>query len=121
MGSFAAITGIGGRSLIVRLLGLIQVFFAVSLSYYLLVAPWIKNGPPYVPVNLAFGACGAFCVFTGRFPFLARIGMAFPGRKLEPGTNQLGFLNLFLTVIAFIGALAYMEWVESQNPHPFNR
>jgi hypothetical protein len=101
-------------------LGLTQLFFAVCLCNYLL-APWIKNGTPYQPLNLAFGACGAYCVFTGRFPFLARIGMAVAGQKLESRTDRLGFLNLFLTAIAFIGALVYMGWVGSQHPLPFGR
>jgi hypothetical protein len=104
----------------VRVLGLTQLFFAVSVCYYLL-APWVKNGIFYQPLNLAFGACGAYCLFTGRFPFLARIGMTVGGRKLESGTNQLGFLNLCLAAIAFIGTLIYMGWVGSQHPIPYSR
>jgi hypothetical protein len=62
------------------------------------------------------GACGVYCLFTGRFPFLARIGMTVAGRKLESGTNRLGFLNLILTAIAFIGTLVYMGCLEAQGP-----
>jgi hypothetical protein len=113
--SFAAITGSGGRSLVVRVLGLIQLFFAVCCCVYV-QAPWFKYGAFYQPLNLAFGACGVCCLFTGRFPFLARIGMPLAGRSLEAGTNRLGFLNLIVTAIAFIGTLVYMGWVGSQRP-----
>ena len=47
--------------------------------------------------------------------------MAVAGQKLESGTNRVGFLNLVLTAIAFIGAFVYMGLVGSQHPHPFGR
>jgi hypothetical protein len=113
--SFAAIAGPGGRSLIVRVLGLMQLFFAVCSIVYV-QAPWFKHGAIYQPLNLAFAACGLYCLFTGRFPFLTRIGMTIAGRRLEAGTNRLGFLNLILTAIAFIGTLVYAGWVGSHSP-----
>jgi hypothetical protein len=113
--SFAAITGPEGRSLIVRVLGLLQAFFAVCVWKYV-QAPWFKYGAFYQPFNLAFGACGIYCLFTGRFPFLESIGMTVTGRGLESGTNRLGFLNLILTTIVFIGMFVYMGWVGSQGP-----
>ena len=113
--SLAAITGSGGRSLIVRVLGLIQLFFVVCVCVYV-QAPWFKYGIFYQPLNLAFGACVVYWIFTGRFPFLTRIGMTVAGRRLESGTNRLGFLNLVLTAIAFIGTLVYMGWVGAGTP-----
>ena len=112
--SFAAVTGFGGRSLIVRVLGLIQLFFAACTSVYV-QAPWFKHGIFYQPLNLAFGACGAYCLFTGRFPFLTRIGMTVACRSLESGGHRLGFLNLILTAIAFIGTLVFMGWIGAQG------
>jgi hypothetical protein len=95
-------------------LGLIQLFFAVCCCVYV-QAPWFKYGTFYQPLNFAFGACGVYCLFTGRFPFLSRIGMTVAGRSLESRTNRLGFLNLILTAIAFIGTLVYMGWVGAQS------
>jgi hypothetical protein len=96
-------------------LGLIQLFFAVSIIVYV-HAPWFKYGIFYQPLNLAVGACGVHCLLTGRFPFLTRIGMTLAGRRLESGTNRLGFLNLILTAVTFIGALVYMGWVGAHGP-----
>jgi hypothetical protein len=112
--SFAAITGSGGRSLIVRVLGLIQLFFAVCSCVYV-QAPSFKHGTFYQPLNLAFGACGVYCLFTGKFPFLTKIGMTVAGRRLESKTYLLGFLNLIITVITFVGMFVYMAWVEAQG------
>jgi hypothetical protein len=79
-------------------------------------SPTTEYGAFHQPFNLALGACGLYCLFTGRFPFLERIGMIVTGRRLESGTNRLGFLNLILTTIVFIGMFVYMGWVGSQAP-----
>jgi hypothetical protein len=68
------------------------------------------------PFNLAFGVCGLYCLFIGRFPFLESIGLTVTRRRLESGTNRLGFLNLILTTIVFLGMFVYMGWVGSQGP-----
>jgi hypothetical protein len=42
--------------------------------------------------------------------------MTVAGRSFESRSNRLGFLNLILTAIAFMGTLVYMGWVGSQRP-----
>ena len=68
--------------MIVRVLGLIQLFFAVCGCVYV-QKPGFEYGAFYQPLNLAFGASGAYCLFTGRFPFLTRIVVTVARRRFE--------------------------------------